>query len=409
MRSAAARPDTRGVETDAGAGSSIKLIALAVVCAALAFPAAARATTITVSGTAGGATPVTITVTGGPGTDFLGVGQRGNDALTLNAPAGSTFGGSLVGPGLCETQDGKVLHCAGFLPTRIDVNGSFGDGADALQMPDTVNGLPWPSTGGDIDMGAGTDSVNIVEFASHRTGGVWTIHGGADNDVISHHDSFIEDETSAATHDVLDGGAGDDDIFDFAGTDDLGDAGRGDDSVEISDDERSGVAGGGSAVGGTGTDGFDTDVSDAPMTMRLDPNGRVTGTGVLLPASGSGFENLEAGGGGDGAVTREGNDGPNVLPAHFFDNPTTLIGNGGDDVLEGRDGVDTFRGVTGDDRIVADDGNAETIDCGPGLDTDIRHDAQDTLVDCEAAPVVIGGGPIGTVAVSDATFTFTAV
>src|SRR3954470_9889246 len=56
MRSAAARPDTRGMETDAGAGSSIKLIALAVVCAALAFPAAARRTTITVSGTAGGGT-----------------------------------------------------------------------------------------------------------------------------------------------------------------------------------------------------------------------------------------------------------------------------------------------------------------------------------------------------------------
>ena len=390
----------------------MRLAALAVVWAGLAFPAAARATTITVSGpdpAIDTRIPVTITVTGGAGTDFVGVGQRGNDVLTVNAPAGATFGGSLVAPGLCETQDNKLLHCAGFFPTRFEVNGSFGDGADGLQIPDTVNGLPWPTTGGDIDMGAGTDSVNIIDFERHRSGAVWSIHGGADNDSIKHDDSPAEDGTSPATHDVIDGGAGDDRLVSFSGSDDFVDAGPGDDFVEMDDDEGSGVAGGGTAAGGSGTDLFMTDVGDVPMTMRLDADGRVTGSGALLPASSSGFENLEVDGLGDGSITLEGNDGPNVLTANFFGNPTTLIGNGGDDLLQGSSGVDTFRGGAGDDRIVADDGNAETLDCGSGLDTDVRHDAQDTLVDCEAAPVVIGGGPIGTVAVADATFTFTAV
>src|SRR3954466_3741139 len=134
-------------------GHSVRLVAFAVVCAAWAFPAAARAATITVSGTAGGPTPVTITVTGGPGADFVGVGQRGNDVLSVNAPAGATFSGSLVAPGLCTTQGGKLLPCTGFPPPRLTVNGSVGDGCDTRQMPDTVSGLPWPSTGGDVDMG----------------------------------------------------------------------------------------------------------------------------------------------------------------------------------------------------------------------------------------------------------------
>jgi len=386
----------------------MRLVAFAVVCAAWAFPAAARAATITVSGTAGGPTPVTITVTGGPGADFVGVGQRGNDVLSVNAPAGATFSGSLVAPGLCTTQDGKLLHCTGFLPSRIDVNGSFGDGSDTLQMPDTVNGLPWPSTGGDVDMGDGTDSVTISEFERHRTGAVWTIHGGAANDVVRHHDSFLEDAASAATHDVIDGGPGNDELISFAGSDDFVDAGPGDDHVEMDEGESTGLAAGGSAAGGSGTDVFETEVGDGAMSLALDANGAVTGSGALLPASGSGFENLTYNGVREGDVTLTGNDGPNVLTAHF-DNRTTLIGNGGDDVLQGSDGVDSFHGGAGDDRIAADDGNAETVDCGAGLDTDVRHDAQDALVDCEAAPVVIGSGPIGTVGVSDASFTFTAI
>jgi hypothetical protein len=389
----------------------VRPVALAVAFALCAFPAAARATTITVSGPnpAGDPRiPVTITVAGGAGGDFVGVGRRDSDVLTISAPSGATFGGSLVAPGVCETQDGKLLHCQGFFVTRIEVDGSFGDGADGLTVPDAISGNSWPVTGGDVDMGDGSDSVNVVEFATQRAGALWTIHGGAGNDSLNYHDSFVEDSTSPATHDVIDGGGGDDRIADFAGTDDFVDGGPGDDFVEVDDDEGDGPAGGGSASGGAGTDTFETGVGDAPVVLRLEANGGVSGSGVLLPAAGSGFENLAADGVLDASVTLEGNDGPNVLTAHTS-NATTLIGNGGDDVLQGGFAVDTFRGGPGDDRIVADDGNAESVDCGPGLDTDVRHDAQDALVDCEATPVVIASGPLGTVAAPDATFTFTAV
>ena len=382
-------------------------VALVVVLACAAFPAVARATGISVSGPAPAfGIPVTITITGSDSFDSVQVGQQGSDALTVTSSTAPAFSGSLVTPGVCEV-DQNTLHCHGFFPGRVDVNGTFGDGADSFTMPFVVN-TRWVSTGGSLDMGNGTDSVSISEFEPHHTGAVWAIHGGDGNDLIRHHDAFTEDATSAATRDVIDGGAGDDDLESFAGTDDVFDAGAGDDFVEIVD-EDAGVAGGGSAAGGSGTDTFETSVGDTPMTVRLGADGGLTGTGVLLPASSSGFENLKAGGVRDGAVTLEGNDGPNVLTAHFFGNPTTLIGNGGDDVLQGSNGVDTFRGGTGDDHIAADDGLAETVDCGPGLDTDVRHDAADSLVDCEATPVVISGGPLGTVAVTDATFTFTAV
>src|SRR5262249_35095517 len=146
--------------------------------------------------------------------------RQGADALTVTANAGSTFSGSLVAPGLCQAQS-SVLHCQGFFPTRIEIDGTFGDGPDALTVPDQGSRGAWPSTGGDVDMGDGTDNVAIAHFEAHRTGPVWTIHAGAGNDLIRYHDSFVEDGTSAATHDVFDLGAGNDDLTDDAGTDDV--------------------------------------------------------------------------------------------------------------------------------------------------------------------------------------------
>src|SRR3954454_20818289 len=130
-----------------------RLLAALVVC--LAFPATAGATTISVDGgPVGSAIAVTITVTGGPGTDTVRVGQGGGgDVLTVTAGAGSTFAGSLVTPDGCTAQV-NVLHCHGFFPTRIDVNGTFGDGPDSLTVPDQLGGA-WPVTGGTVDMGDG--------------------------------------------------------------------------------------------------------------------------------------------------------------------------------------------------------------------------------------------------------------
>jgi hypothetical protein len=239
-----------------------RLLAAVVLSAALGSAAPAGAATITVSGPASpGVIPVTITATGGPGTDTVRVGQHGLDVITVTADPGSSFSGSLVAPGKCEAQQ-NVLHCHGFLPSRIDVDATLGDGADSLALPDQADSF-WPTTGGSVDMGDGSDQVDIVDFERHRSGAVWAIHGGAGDDVIRHRDAVVEDGTGAATHDVIDGGAGND--ITFAGSDDFVDGGAGDDRVEMDDDESRGVAGGGTAAGGAGTDRFDTDVGDGAM------------------------------------------------------------------------------------------------------------------------------------------------
>src|SRR5689334_19443472 len=109
-----------------------RLLAALGVC--LAFPATAEATTISVDGgPVGSAIAVSITVTGGPGADSVTVNQGNGDVLTVSAGTGSTFSGSLVTPGACTPQ-ANVLHCQGFFPTRVDVDGTFGDGSDLLNV-----------------------------------------------------------------------------------------------------------------------------------------------------------------------------------------------------------------------------------------------------------------------------------
>ena len=59
-----------------------------------------------------------------------------------------------------------------------------------------------------------------------------------------------------------------------------------------------------------------------------------------------------------------------------------LAGGAGNDVLDGRAGVDEYFGETGDDTIEARDGNAERIACGQGTDV-ARNDFTDILAECE--------------------------
>lgn len=63
-----------------------------------------------------------------------------------------------------------------------------------------------------------------------------------------------------------------------------------------------------------------------------------------------------------------------------------LRGAGGADVLQGGAAIDTFAGGDGADDIRALDGNAETVDCGPGLDVAFTFDPSDTLTGCEGPP-----------------------
>jgi hypothetical protein len=62
--------------------------------------------------------------------------------------------------------------------------------------------------------------------------------------------------------------------------------------------------------------------------------------------------------------------------------PVVFVGGAGNDGLFGGGGPDIFNGGADDDSIVARDGRAEQIDCGPGHDTAISDDG-DTRTSCE--------------------------
>jgi len=62
--------------------------------------------------------------------------------------------------------------------------------------------------------------------------------------------------------------------------------------------------------------------------------------------------------------------------------PVRFDGGDGNDGLFGGGGTDAFLGGAGNDNVVSRDGRAESVDCGPGLDTAISDDA-DTRTSCE--------------------------
>lgn len=60
----------------------------------------------------------------------------------------------------------------------------------------------------------------------------------------------------------------------------------------------------------------------------------------------------------------------------------TISGGAGNDLITGLGGEDCLQGEGGDDVIDARDGQADSVDCGPGDDT-VYADPQDAVVNCE--------------------------
>lgn len=108
---------------------------------------------------------------------------------------------------------------------------------------------------------------------------------------------------------------------------------------------------------------------------------------LAMTAAGlEGADTLDGGGSGDSLNGGQGND---TLDGQGGDD--ALLGDDGDDRLVGGDGNDRLNGGAGgdlldagagDDEILAADGVADTIDCGPGGDR-VNADATDRLVNCE--------------------------
>jgi Ca2+-binding RTX toxin-like protein len=96
--------------------------------------------------------------------------------------------------------------------------------------------------------------------------------------------------------------------------------------------------------------------------------------------------------GGDGADFLSGQGYGQLRDATTL--PLGFSGGAGDDVIEGGLAVDHFAGNAGNDSLRTNDGNAELVSGGPGVDSAVR-DGGDTLFDVESS--VFGSASIGRV------------
>jgi Ca2+-binding RTX toxin-like protein len=369
---------------------------MATVAAVLLVPAAAQASTVSYDGD-------TLVYTADPGVrDFVNLGKDDAGRLTISGDENSTI------PGDC-TND-YVVHCP--MPARVRLN--LGDGDDSNGFSSEYPAaLPVEVNGGD-----GKDQLQTYNASAAK------LDGGAGNDVLKGWD----------TNDTLLGGAGDDEIQASGGSDHI-EGGDGNDTIsgETYHDPAPDYIDGGN--------GIDT-VDDWSIPDKdYNPPISVTMDGVAndgRPGEGDNVVNVEkiashvsgtlAGGAGDddlqvwanideGNSTLLGNGGNDKLTAGDYQD--NLDGGPGNDVLNAGFGNDTVTGGPGQDTIFGDatsascgyfsytckipfgndiiyaqDGEADTIDCGVGEDT-AYVDAVDTVANCETVNKTGAGAPSG--------------
>lgn len=270
-------------------------------------------------------------------------------------------------------------------------------------------------------------------------------------------DDTLKDAYDANAGRVFDGGAGADKIEAYGGNDVLlgGDGNDDLDGGEGNDELRGGsgddkLAGDGYAAPGSdimdGGDGVDMVDEWNDPSGNVHPQPAVSLDGVAndgRPGENDNVTNIEkftshvsiAFSGGDAAETVEvtnpsdeqpstlfGNGGNDVLTGYDFDDridggagDDRLFGGFGNDVITGGPGKDTIYGDQtssycgyssckipfGNDTIDAADGEADQVDCGVGEDT-AKVDAIDTVVNCEKVDRV-GAAPSGPATAGTAT------
>jgi Ca2+-binding RTX toxin-like protein len=273
----------------------------------------------------------------------------------------TNLGGSVT-PAVRDVIVAKSLahgDTSGFFDLPLDV--SAGQGLMEAWLPDGT--LPSKFTGSETVTAPGT-TADIVHVGSGGTSSGSAMGGGADlvigstgsvNMVGGNGDDTLIGSTA---NDTLDGGAGSDLVRGGLGADSL------------------------SPGAGFGVDvlSYDDLTRPAGLTMSFAPGAAMTGPDGDSVAAG--FDVLEGTPLADNLSLASGGGG--------------LRGAEGDDTLTGSPGIDSFDGGDGTDVIRALDGNAETVDCGAGLDVDFSVDASDTLTGCEgpqapAAPAAPAG------------------
>lgn len=412
-----------------------------MACAAVLVPAGARAATITYAGADSGA----VVYAADPGEALntivgyepgcVSQGGQSYDCVTFSgdavtaapsqcAPAAGRescvldldhSGVHVVGGSGDDRVSALTADISGFpagSPYRIAIDGGDGDdtllGGDSNETlaggagSDRVTGLG----GGDtIDGGDGNDVLggdSDDQYNATTDGGSDVIHGGPGDDRLTGDGHAAG---AAIGHDVLDGGAGTDTVYDdwyrqdgnggdedpppmvtFDGQANDGRPGENDQvvAVEAIDSGYQPLhTTPGVYVGGDGPDAF----------HLIFTNGQVT--------AGAGADVVT---GGDGADAIDGGPGDDALSGGFGDDRIT--GGPGRDAIGGdRTAACEYGPIfgsctigSGNDTIEARDGEKDTIDCGPGADT-AYVDAIDAVAGCEsvllASPSPGGVSPAG--------------
>jgi Ca2+-binding RTX toxin-like protein len=386
--------------------SRTRIAAVAVLAAAtVAFPGVARSavvssdgTTVTVTeSTPGEANDITVSVDD-PGTlrvyeSFGPETPQGlctyNDVTEIvECPLGP--GGVQVSAGAGNDKVYSMILGAGSLPDGAVVvdlgpGNDFFKGSDAGEKvaggdgTDELNGWGGPDV---LDGGAGDDKLDGEKGGD-------TLLGGDGNDFID------DDHYAEPTADVIDGGPGLDELEAYTPSD--SDA-RNAPAINV-------TLGGGADDGkpGEGDDVRNVEVLDLGSAGTIVADDAANE--ILLPETGA-ASTVQALGGNDRVVA--GDADLDRIDGGAGDDE--LIGGFGDDTIVGGPGKDRIRGDRparcnelhcdygsgfGADTIDARDGEADSVSCGPGVDS-VKADALDVVdTDCENVDRGPAGPPPG--------------
>jgi Ca2+-binding RTX toxin-like protein len=294
-----------------------------------------------------------------------GTDNKDNISITAHAPdLPSTYPVTIDGRG----GDDVLKDAANDPASRTILGGAGNDTIDGYEGDDTLDG------------GDGNDTVN-------GEAGNDTIRGGAGDDVVS------GDTFKTPGNDTIDGGPGFDQIDDW--------------NIPDAPTHPQPTV----SLDGAANDGRPGENDNVVNVEKLDFHVNATFTGTDGPETVSVLQVSE------GASTINALGGNDVVKGG--DSPDTIDGGAGDDDLNGGNGNDTITGGPGKDAIVGDataggcyvigymgtcktpwgndtinaaDGEADSVDCGPGTDV-ANVDAIDTVANCETVNTV--GAPAG--------------